>query len=69
MKATKNGEKECANMTNSVSFLTNAQIKALYKAGLTKTIDGVLWLDGMKLFDKTKSDYAKEYYYSTRGFR
>ena len=57
-------------MTNEwVSFLTNSEIKALYKAGLTKTVDGILWLDGVKLFDKTKNDFAKEYYYSIRGFR
>ena len=57
-------------MTNEwVSFLTNSEIKVLYKAGLTKTVDGILWLDGVKLFDKTKSDFAKEYYYSIRGFR
>jgi hypothetical protein len=56
-------------MIEHIQFYPHEVIKRFYKLGMTKTRNGVLYLNGLKLFDKTKNDYAKEYYYCIRGFR
>jgi hypothetical protein len=56
-------------MSEHIQFYHHDVIKRFYKLGMTKTRNGVLYMDGLKLFDKTKGDFAKEYYYTVRGFR